>query len=242
MAIADGFRESKASWRDVLPGLKARGLQSGPLLAVGYGAMGFWAALEEVFPATRAQRCWFHQLGNVLNALPASQQAKAKAAMQDIFMAATRVEAVAAFERFMTVYGAKYPKAVEKLTQDADSLLAFYDFPAEHWQHIRTTNPIESTCATVRHRTTRARNCLSRATFLGLAFKLMEEAEKTGRKIRGADKIGRCSTACRSRMECRRKTIRRNNKNSPPDNLTLQNRHTPDLTLALIASRGNGRV
>lgn len=190
VAIADGFRESKASWQEVLLGLKARGLQSGPLLAIGDGAMGFWAALEEVFPATRAQRCWFHKLGNVLNALPASQQAKATAGLQAIFMAATRADAIAAFGQFLSTYSAKYPKAVEKLTQDRDSLLAFYDFPAEHWQHIRTTNPIESTFATVRHRTTRARNCLSRATYLGLAFKLMEEAEKTWRRIRGADKIG----------------------------------------------------
>jgi transposase-like protein len=190
VAIADGFRESKASWVEVLLGLKARGLQGGPLLAVGDGAMGFWAALEEVFPATRAQRCWFHKLGNVLNALPKSQQAKAKADMQAIFMAATRADALVAFKRFHERYGAKYPKAAEKLTQDRDSLLAFYDFPAEHWQHLRTTNPIESTFATVRHRTTRSRNCLSRATFLGLAYKLMEEAEKTWRRIRGADKIG----------------------------------------------------
>jgi putative transposase len=189
VAIADGFRESTTSWREVLLGLKARGLQAGPLLAVGDGAMGFWAALEEVFPATRAQRCWFHKLGNVLNALPTSQQARAKAAMQDIFMAATRADALAAFEAFVTTYQAKYPKAVEKLTQDRDSLLAFYDFPAEHWQHVRTTNPIESTFATVRHRTTRSKNCLSRTTFLGLAFKLMEEAEKSWRKIRGADRI-----------------------------------------------------
>jgi transposase-like protein len=189
VAIADGFRESKASWQEVLLGLRQRGLQSGPLLAVGDGAMGFWAALEEVFPATRAQRCWFHKLGNVLNALPASQQAKAKAGMQAIFMAATRADALAAYAQFLERYSAKYPKAVEKLKQDRDSLLAFYDFPAEHWQHLRTTNPIESTFATVRHRTTRSRNCLSRATFLGLAFKLMEEAEKTWRRIRGADKI-----------------------------------------------------
>jgi transposase-like protein len=189
VAIADGFRESTASWREVLLDLKARGLQAGPLLAVGDGAMGFWGALEEVFPGTRTQRCWFHKLGNVLNALPASQQARAKAAMQDIFMAATRADAMAAFEAFVTTYQAKYPKAVEKLTHDKVSLLAFYDFPAEHWQHIRTTNPIESTFATVRHRTTRARNCLSRSTFLGLAFKLMEEAETSWRKIRGADRI-----------------------------------------------------
>lgn len=179
VAIADGFRESKASWQEILLDLRARGLQGGPLLAVGDGAMGFWAALEEVFPATRAQRCWFHKLGNVLNALPASQQAKAKADVQSIFMAATRADALLAFSRFQERYGAKYPKAAEKLKQDRDSLLAFYDFPAEHWQHLRTTNPIESTFATVRHRTTRSRNCLSRATFLGLAFKLMEEAEKT---------------------------------------------------------------
>ncbi len=189
VAIADGFREATASWREVLLDLKARGLQAGPLLAVGDGAMGFWAALEEVFPATRTQRCWFHKMGNVLNALPTSQQARAKAAMLDIFMAATRADALAAFEKFIATYGAKYPKAVEKLTQDRDSLLAFYDFPAEHWQHVRTTNPIESTFATVRHRTTRSRNCLSRPTFLGLAFKLMEEAEKSWRKIRGADRI-----------------------------------------------------
>jgi transposase-like protein len=190
VAIADGFRESKASWAEVLLDLKARGLQSGPRLAIGDGAMGFWAALEEVFPSTTAQRCWFHKLGNVLNALPATLQSKAKAGLQAIFMAETRADAVSAFGQFVSTYGAKYPKAVEKLAQDKDSLLAFYDFPAEHWQHIRTTNPIESTFATVRHRTTRSRNCLSRATFLGLAFKLMEEAEKSWRKIRGADKIG----------------------------------------------------
>lgn len=128
--------------------------------------MGFWAALEEVFPATRTQRCWFHKLGNVLNALPAPQQVRAKAAMQNIFMATIRADALAAFEAFLTAYKATYPKAAEKLTQDRDSLRAFYDFPAEHWQHIRTTNPIDSTFAMVRHQTTRARNCLPRSTFL----------------------------------------------------------------------------
>jgi putative transposase len=189
VALGDGYRESKASWQAVLLDLKARGLQSGPLLAVGDGAMGFWAALEEVFPATRAQRCWFHKMGNVLNALPKSQHARAKADLQSIWMAATRADAYVAFERFVTIYAAKYPKVTEILTKDRQSLLAFYDFPAEHWQHIRTTNAIESTFATVRHRTTRTRNCLSRATFLGLAFKLIEEAEKTWRRINGADKI-----------------------------------------------------
>jgi len=189
VAIADGYRESKESWKEVLLDLKARGLQAGPMLATGDGAMGFWAALEEVFPATGAQRCWFHKMGNVMNTLPASQQARAKAGLQAIWMAATRAEAHKAFEQFVATYQAKYPKAVEKLTKDRDSLLAFYDFPAEHWQHLRTTNPIESTFATVRHRTTRTRNCVSRPTFLGLAFKLIEEAEKAWRRIRGADKI-----------------------------------------------------
>ena len=142
-----------------------------------------------MFPATVAQRCWFHKMGNVMNALPKSQQAKAKAGLQAIWMAATRADAHKAFAQFIATYQAKYPKAVEKLVKDRDSLLAFYDFPAEHWQHLRTTNPIESTFATVRHRSTRTRNCVSRATFLGLAFKLIEEAEKHWQKIRGADKI-----------------------------------------------------
>ena len=189
VAITDGLRESKASWKELLLDLKDRGLQHGPLLAVGDGAMGFWAALEEVFPATRAQKCWFHKMGNVLNALPRSGHGRAKQALQEIWMAPTRKEAHTAFDRFVSQYGAKYPKAAEKLTKDRDALLAFYDFPAEHWAHLRTTNPIESTFATVRHRTTRTRNCVSRATFLGLAFKLIEEAEKSWRRIRGAHQI-----------------------------------------------------
>lgn len=189
VAIGDGYRESKESWKDLLLDLKQRGLQSGPLLAAGDGAMGFWAALEEVFPQTMHQRCWFHKMGNVLNALPKSLQARAKADMQAIWMASTRDEARAACTKFVERYKAKYPKAVDKIAKDRDSLLAFYDFPAEHWQHIRTTNPIESTFATVRHRTSRTRNCVSRPTFLGLAFKLIEEAEKSWQKIRGSEKI-----------------------------------------------------
>jgi transposase-like protein len=189
VALGDGFRESKESWKDLLLDLKKRGLQHGPLLAVGDGAMGLWAALEEVFPATATQRCWFHKMGNVLNALPKSQHARAKRGLQEIWMAATRDEAIVAFERFVTLYAAKYPKAAGKLTKDRDALLAFYDFPAEHWVHLRTTNPIESTFATVRHRTTRTRNCVSRATFLGLAFKLIEEAEKSWRRISSAERI-----------------------------------------------------
>jgi transposase-like protein len=189
VAIGDGLRESKESWRDLLLDLKERGLQTGPLLATGDGAMGFWAALNEVYPETRHQRCWVHKTANVLNALPKSLQGKAKADMRDIWMAPTLDVAERAFKRFVTSYGQKYPQAVEKLTKDENALLAFYDFPAEHWQHIRTTNPIESTFATVRHRSSRTRNCVSRTTFLGLAFKLMEEAEKSWNKIHGADKI-----------------------------------------------------
>jgi putative transposase len=189
VAIESGIRESKESWRDVLLDLKERGLKRGPLLATGDGAMGFWAALNEVYPETRHQRCWVHKMANVLNVLPKSLQGKAKADLKEIWMAPTLDVAERAFKRFVTSYGAKYPQAVEKMTKDEDALLAFYDFPAEHWIHIRTTNPIESTFATVRHRSSRTRNCVSRDTFLGLAFKLMEEAEKTWHKIYGADKI-----------------------------------------------------
>lgn len=189
VAIGDGIRESKESWRDLLLDLKERGLKAGPLLAIGDGAMGFWAAVNEVYPKTRHQRCWVHKMANVLNALPKSLQGAAKADLKEIWLAPTLAVAEQAFKRFISRYGAKYPQAVEKLKKDEDALLAFYDFPAEHWRHIRTTNPIKSTFATVRHRTTRTRNCVSRDSFLGLAFKLMEEAEKSWNKIHGADKI-----------------------------------------------------
>jgi hypothetical protein len=189
VALVDGIRESKESWRDLLLDLKARGLKTGPRLAAGDGAMGFWAALDEVYPNTRHQRCWVHKTMNVLNDLPKSLQAKAKADLKEIWMASTLEKAEKALKRFVSSYGAKYPKAVEKLIKDEDALLAFFDFPAEHWQHIRTTNPIESTFATVRHRSKRTRNCVSRSTFLGLAFKLIEEAEKSWNKIHGAGKI-----------------------------------------------------
>lgn len=189
VTIGDGWRESKASWWEVRRDLNARGLSDGPLVAVGDGALGFWGAMDEIFPESRRQRCWFHKTGNVLNALPKAVQAKAKAALQEIWMAPTRAVANQAFDRFLDSYGAKYPKAAEKLTRDREALLAFYDFPAEHWVHRRTTNPIESTFATVRHRTTRTKNCVSRSTFLGLAFKLIQEAENTWRRIRGAERI-----------------------------------------------------
>jgi transposase-like protein len=189
VAIGDGIRESKESWRNLLLDLKERGLTAGPLLAIGDGAMGFWAAVSEVYPETRHQRCWVHKMVNVLDALPKAIQSVAKADLKEIWLAPTLEMAERAFKRFVSRYGDKYPQAVAKLKKDEDALLAFYDFPAEHWQHIRTTNPIESTFATVRHRTKRTRNCVSRDTFLGLAFKLMEEAEKSWNKIRGADKI-----------------------------------------------------
>jgi len=189
VAIEDGLRESTESWLDVLRDLKARGLKNGPRLAVGDGALGFWSALEQVYPDTLHQRCWFHKTGNVFAALPKSLQSKAKAHLQAIWMAATDKDAVRAFERFVNRYQAKYPKATEKLVKDRDALLAFYAFPAEHWVHLRTTTPIESTFATVRHRTTRTKNCVSRSTFLGLAFKLAEEAAKSWRRIRAPEQV-----------------------------------------------------
>src|SRR3954452_13188645 len=185
VAIGDGFRESKDAWCELLLDLKARGLQSGPLLAAGDGAMGLWAALAEVFPKTRHQRCWFHKTGNILNALPKSQHGRAKAGLQEIWQAATRDEALAAFNRFTDTYSARYPKATEKLTKDSEELLAFYDFPAEHWQHLRTTNPIESTFATVRHRTKITRGPGSRAAGLAMAFKLIEAAQDRWRAVNG---------------------------------------------------------
>jgi transposase-like protein len=189
VTIGDGLRESSASWLEVLRDLKARGLELGPRLAVGDGALGFWAALAEIYPETRPQRCWVHKSANVLNELPKSVQGKAKAALHEIWMAPTRAKAIVAFEAFLKTYHAKYPKASDKLTRDREALLAFYDFPAEHWMHLRTTNPVESTFATVRHRSTRTKNCVSRATFLGLAFKLVQEAEKSWRRIRGIERI-----------------------------------------------------
>jgi transposase-like protein len=189
VAISDGLRESTESWLDVLRDLKERGLEHGPRLAVGDGALGFWNALDQVYPETTRQRCWFHKMGNVLSALPKSLQGKTKADLQAIWMAPSRDEAVAAFQRFVSRYQAKYPKATDKLEKDRETLLAFFDFPAEHWVHLRTTNPIESTFATVRHRTRQTKNRVSRATFLGLAFKLAEEAAKSWRRIRAPEKV-----------------------------------------------------
>ena len=185
LAIEDGVRESKQSWREVLLSLKQRGMNLSPKLAIGDGALGFWAALEEVYPETRTQRCWMHKTGNVLNYLPKSVQDKAKQALHDIWMAEGREEAERAFDNFEVRFDAKYPKAVICLTKDRESLLAFYDFPAEHWIHIRTTNVIESSFATIRHRTKRAKGCVTRITMLTMIYKMGLCAEDSWRKLRG---------------------------------------------------------
>ncbi|HBG96010.1 MAG TPA: IS256 family transposase [Chromatiaceae bacterium] len=189
LAMTDGFRESTQSWREVLLDLKRRGLNQDPKLAIGDGALGFWAALREVFPTTQEQRCWVHKAMNVLNAMPKSVQARAKARLHDIWQAETKAEANAAFDRFVESYGAKWDKAVAKLVKDRDALLTFYDFPAEHWKHIRTSNPIESTFATVRHRTRRTKGCLSRKTGLAMAYRLMMSAQNKWRKLDGQNRL-----------------------------------------------------
>jgi putative transposase len=186
IAISDGYRESTQSWRELLLEAKQRGLSVDPKLATGDGALGFWAALRKVYPATREQRCWVHKTANVLNKLPKSIQAKAKSMLQEIWMAETRQQAEKAFDLFVASFEAKYPKAVACLVKDRDVLLTFYDFPAEHWVHLRTTNPIESTFATVRLRTARTKGCGSRMACLTMVFKLARCAEKHWRRLNGA--------------------------------------------------------
>ena len=192
--FSDGYRESTQSWRELLLDLKARGLSKVPALAVGDGAMGFWAAMREVFPSTQQQRCWVHKTANVLNALPKSVQAKAKVDLHNIWMAETRKDANNAYDHFAAKYGAKYERAVDCLVKDRDALLAFYDFPAEHWRHIRTTNPIESTFATVRHRTKRSKGCLSRTKTRIMVFKLIKAAEKSWLRLRGRNQLPKVIT------------------------------------------------
>jgi len=189
VAVEDGFRESADSWETLLTGLRERGLTQAPTLAVGDGAMGFWAALSKIHPETDHQRCWVHKTANVLNKLPKSVQPKVKADLHDIWMAETRFDAHKAFDRTLKRFEAKYPKAMACLAKDRDELLAFYDYPAEHWVHIRTTNPIESTFATVRLRSKRSRNCGSRATTLAMVFKLLQSAEKRWKRIKGFSKL-----------------------------------------------------
>jgi transposase-like protein len=189
LAIGDGYRESEASWKEVLLDLKAHGLKTDPELAIGDGALGFWKALPQVLGHTRGQRCLVHKTVNVLNKLPKSQQPEAKAALQEIWMAASREDAYRAFDSFIVNHEAKYPKAAASLAKDRDALLAFYDFPAEHWVHIRTTNPIESTFATVRLRTAKTRGCVSRQSMLAMVFMLAKSAERGWRRLKGAERL-----------------------------------------------------
>jgi transposase-like protein len=186
IALHDGERESEQSRLEVLPDLKARGLAEPPSPAAGDGALGFRKALPKVWPATRPQRCWFHKAGNVLNKLPKAQQAEANRRLREVRMAATKAEALAAPDLFVQVYQAKYPAAVECLLKDKDALLAFYGFPAEHWRHLRTTNPIESTFATVELRTYKTKGPGSREAGLAMVFKLAEQAQKGWRRLNGS--------------------------------------------------------
>ena len=189
VGLVDGMRESAQSWRELLLDLKRRGLAVAPELAVADGALGFWQAIEEVWPKTRGQRCWVHKTANVLNKLPKSQHSKAKRALQEIWMAETKKDALAAFDACVETWGIKYDKAVECLIKDREALLAFYDFPAEHWKHLRTTNVIESSFATIRHRTVRSKGCLSNKTALAMIFKLAEAAERSWRRLDGHNQL-----------------------------------------------------
>jgi transposase-like protein len=189
LGMTDGFRESTQSWRELLFELKRRGLVHDPKLAIGDGALGFWAALCEVYAAIQEQRCWLHKTINILNAMPKSVQPKAKGHLDDIWQAETRRQGEAAFDFFIETYSVKYDKAAAKLVKDRDALLTFYDFRAEPWKHMRTTNPIESTFATVRDRTRRTKGCLSRKTGLAMAFKLMMSAQAKWRKLDGPNRM-----------------------------------------------------
>jgi putative transposase len=197
-----GVRESAQSWREFLVDVKRRGLSLAPEIAVGDGALGFWTALDELFPGTRHQRCWVHKIANVLNQVPKSVQPGLKADLREIDLAPERASAEVALTIFAEKYGARYPKAVACLTKDQRALLAFYDLPAEHWQHLRTTNPIESVFATVRHRTVRTKGSLSSKTARLMVFKLVMAASKTWRRLMGENqlpKVIRCQIPGRHR-------------------------------------------
>lgn len=189
VALEDGFRESKESWMELINHVKSLGLKNGPEVATGDGALGFWAAIRETFPKTRHQRCWLHKTLNVLDKLPKTLQAKTKSDLHEIWMSPTRKDADKAFDHFMTAYAAKYPKATECLLKDKEPLLTFFDFPAEHWKPLRTTNPIESTFATVRHRTKKVKGCFSRTTILTMVFKLCQSAQKHWIRLHGFQRL-----------------------------------------------------
>ena len=191
VAVVGGQRESKLSWQGLLSDLKRRGLTESPKLAVGDGALGFWAALAEEFPAVPVQRCWVHKTANVLDKMPKSLQAQAKEQLHEMYLSPTRAKALAVYEDFGRLYGAKYPKAWECLRQDKEPLFGFYDYPAEHWSHLRTTNPIESTFATIRHRTRQTKGCGSVAATLAMVFQLARVAEKHWRRLNGYELLAR---------------------------------------------------
>jgi transposase-like protein len=186
IAMVDGQRESEQSWLELLVDVKSRGLIEAPMLATGDGALGFWKALRQVYPSTRHQRCWVHKMANVLNKLPRGLQVSARSILHEVWMSATKEGAIKAMNQFEATYQAKYPKAVECLLKDKEELPAFYDFPAEHWQHLRTSNPIESTFSTVRLRTSKTKGAGSRAACLAMAFKLVESAQNHWRKLNGS--------------------------------------------------------
>jgi len=189
LALESGMRESELSWKEILEDLKHRGLKTAPELAIGDGALGFWKAIAKVYDKTRWQRCWVHKTANVLNKLPKSLQKKAKANLQEIWMAPKKDEAVKQFNTFIKTYGAKYPKAADCLEKDRDALLTFYDFPAEHWKHIRTTNPIESAFSTVRLRTAKVRSCFSSKTVVTMGFKLCQSAQKRWQRLQFRERL-----------------------------------------------------
>ncbi len=189
LALESGFRESELSWTELLLDLKHRGLKAAPELAIGDGALGFWKALTKVYHNTRWQRCWVHKTANVLNKLPKSIQAKAKEKLHQIWMAPDKAEAEKHFDDFIEIYEAKYPKAAKCLKKDRDALLTFYDFPAEHWRHIRTTNPIESTFSSVRLRTAKVRSCFSSTTVVTMAFKLCQSAQKRWQRLHRSERL-----------------------------------------------------
>jgi transposase-like protein len=197
VGLWDGYRESEQSWKELLLDLKQRGLAQGPSLAIGDGALGFWKAMRQVYGEMRRQRCWVHKTANVLNYLPKGKQKQAKQHLHHIWMAESQKEAEKAFDYFVSAYEAKYPKAVDCLSKDRDVLLSFYAFPAEHWVHIRTTNPVESTFATVRLRTGKTRGSLSRETAFTMVFKLCLSAEKRWRRLNGAEQMSAVVTGAK---------------------------------------------
>ena len=194
IGLHDGVRESKQSWKDFLQNLKSRGLVIEPSLAVGDGALGFWAALEEEYPRCRQQRCWVHKTANILDKMPKSVQANAKRMIHEMYMSPTKERALKAYDAFVAHYSAKYPGAAKCLEKDKEQMFGFYDFPAEHWQHIRTTNPIESTFATVRHRSRQTKGCGSRVATLTMVYKMGMIAQKGWRRLKGSKLLSKVAS------------------------------------------------